>query len=222
MSVAQNFPLTNGPIVNPDGTPTLTFLAWMRTLWVRTGSEQGVSSDDLAALAILAQAQGAKPDPEARSAADAAMLAALMRQPVKTDSAEAMLFALAMARSAPKASAGYVLPASEAIAAGDLLNVYVNAGVMTARKADGSDPAKFCNAFTLTGIANGSSGPVQFAGFNDRATVSSGASEVWLSDVTPGTFTNTAPTTSGHLLQTVGTAVLGLGLAFAPGTYTIL
>jgi hypothetical protein len=115
-----------------------------------------------------------------------------------------------------------VFPASQAIAAGDLVNVYVTGGVMTVRKADASDPAKFCNGFSLTGIANAGSGPIQFSGFNDKVTVSTGAPEVWLSDVTPGAFTTTPPTTTGHLLQTVGTAVLGLGLAFAQGTYTIL
>lgn len=224
MSLNQNFPIANTPIVDPkDGTPTLVFLAWMRTLFLRTGGEIGVSADELELLAILAQGNSERADVQARGVAEAAFLAALFRPKAKTDLTEAFLFSLANAAQGrtPKPP-GYVLPASEAIAGGDLLNIYVNAGVMTQRKADASDPTKFCNAFSLSATGNGLTGPVQFAGFNDKVAVGSGASEVWLSDVTPGAFTASPPTTSGHLLQTVGTAVLGLGLAFAQGTYTIL
>lgn len=224
MSLNQNFPIANTPIVDPkDGTPTLVFLAWMRTLFLRTGGEIGVSADELELLAILAQSNSERADVQARGVAEAALLEALFRPKAKTDLTEAFLFSLAQARAGNAVKpAGYVFPASEAIAAGDLVNVYLLTGVMTVRKADGSDPTKFCNGFSLTGIGNGAMGPVQFAGFNDKVTVVTGQSEVWLSDVTPGTFTTTAPTTSGHLLQTVGTAVQGLGLAFAQGTYTIL
>lgn len=221
MSLNQNFPLGNAPIVDPKtGIPTWTFFAWMRSLFERTGGEVGISSEDLELLAILAQGAGAQ---QGGNDAQAATLQALFRPEAATDLTQAFLFALALTPApSPGPAPGLVLPASEAIAAGDLVNAYVNTGVMTVRKADGSDPAKFCNGFSLTGIGNGSTGPIQFAGFNDKVTVSTGASEVWLSDVTPGAFTTTAPTTSGHLLQAVGTAVLGLGLAFAQGTYTIL
>ena len=223
MSLNQNFPLGNAPIVDPKtGVPTMTFFAWMRSMFERTGGEAGVSADDLNLLAILAQAQTGT-DLTAREMASDAMLQAAFRQRVPADLTQAFLFSLALMQSpgTPKAPS-YVLPASEAIAGGELVNAYLNAGVMTVRKANGADPTKFCNGFSLTGIASGATGPIQFAGFNDKVTVSAGASEVWLSDVTPGAFTTTAPTTTGHLLQTVGTAVLGLGLAFAQGTYTIL
>lgn len=221
--VNQNFPIANGPIVNKDGTPTLSFLAWMRTLWVRTGSESGVASRDIEQLAVMAQGQGAGAARQAFSDTTAAQLTALLHPTAKADPTEAFLFTLAQATGrGPTKPTTYVLPASENISTGDLINAYVDAGVMTVRLADGSDPAKFCNGFARSGIASGSRGPVLFAGFNDKVTVSTGASEVWLSDVTPGAFTDTPPTTVGHLLQTVGTAVLGLGLAFDQGTYTIL
>lgn len=224
MSQNQNFPLGNAPIVDPaTGIPSLAFFAWMRSMWNRTGAEAGVSSDELELLAILAQGQSERADVAAREIGEGAFLEALFKPRANADLTQAFLFSLAQARQGRQAKPqGLVLPASEAITAGDLLNIYVLAGVMTQRKADGSDPTKFCNAFSLTGVGNGLTGPVQFAGFNDKVTVSTGASEVWLSDITPGAFTTTAPTTSGHLLQTVGTAVLGLGLAFAQGTYTIL
>jgi hypothetical protein len=92
--------------------------------------------------------------------AESAYLEALFGPQRKTDLSQALLFAMAQAQAQHRpASSGIVLPASEAIAAGDLVNVYVNTGVMTVQKADGSDPAKFCNGFSLTGIGNGLTGP---------------------------------------------------------------
>jgi hypothetical protein len=224
VSLNQNPLVGNAPIVDPrTGVPTLAFFAWMRSLFERTGGEVGVSSEELELLAILAQGQSERADQPARSLAESAYLEALFRPQRKTDLSQALLFAMAQAQAQHRpASSGIVLPASEAIAAGDLVNVYVNTGVMTVQKADASDPAKFCNGFSLTGIGNGLTGPIQFSGFNNKVTVSTGAPEVWLSDITPGAFTDTAPTTAGHLLQTVGTAVLGLGLAYAQGNYVIL
>jgi hypothetical protein len=225
VSLNQNPLVGNAPIVDPrTGVPTLAFFAWMRSLFERTGGEVGVSSEELELLAILAQGQSERADQPARALAESAYLEALFRPQPKTDVTQALLFAMAQAQATQHrpTSSGVVLLASEAIAAGDLTNAYVNTGVMTVRKADASDPAKFCNSFSLTGIGNAKTGPIQFSGFNNKVTVSTGAPEVWLSDITPGAFTDTAPTTAGHLLQTVGTAVLGLGLAYAQGNYVIL
>lgn len=209
MSLQQNFPMVGGPVLDQKGNFTQSWLAFFRTLWDRTGQGAGLSTDDVAVLSLAARGGLGGIDRKARSLAQ-----------------DAMLLALFASQRKPQIAASSVtinVTASEAISAGALVNVYLSGGAMRVRNADASDPTKFANGFVLVGIANGASGVVQFFGFNSAVTVATGQSEVWLSDVTPGAYMLTPPASgSGHLNQTVGTAVLGLGLAFQQGTYTIV
>lgn len=118
MSLDQNFPQPDVPFVGADGKLTLQAIAFIRTLWSRTGYAPGVSSDDLALLGALTgnepdvdtQARqdaqdaflaGVQPpviatDPAARSGASDALLTALVPNVARTDFTEPEMFALSL------------------------------------------------------------------------------------------------------------------------------
>lgn len=106
--------------------------------------------------------------------------------------------------------------ASETIAASSFVNVYNNAGVTNVRLADGTDPLKFCNGFCINAITSGQSGLVSFGGFNS-VTVATPASYAYLSVTVPGSYQTTAPTVAGQIVQTLGPALVGVGIPFQPG-----
>lgn len=102
---------------------------------------------------------------------------------------------------------------SENLAAGNLVNVYNNSGVVTARKADGSTTGKACDGFVLASSVSPAAALVYFDGHNDQCTGLTGG-RVYLSQVTPGLATNTIPTTAGGIAQCVGRAVTTTSLDF--------
>lgn len=105
---------------------------------------------------------------------------------------------------------------SDGVSAGDFTNVYNSSGTSRVRKADATDPAKFCNSFVLADIPANTTGPVQFSGLNPLA-IASALNEVWLSETVPGSYQTAAPTGSGHIVQGLGPAMPGFGVAFIPG-----
>lgn len=113
------------------------------------------------------------------------------------------------------------IQASEAIAQHDFINIYNASGSMRIRRADASDPLKFANGFAINAIASGASGLVANTGLNPL-TVTTASSEVWLSDTTPGAITTAAPSTSGHIVQPLGPAIVGMGVFFTPQGRVIL
>lgn len=106
--------------------------------------------------------------------------------------------------------------ASETIAAGNIVNVYDNSGTRNVRKADGSSYAKRAVGFVNAGITSGASGTVNFEGTVTGLTGLTAGVEYYLSNVTPGAITATPVTTSGHILQVVGTALSATELTFEP------
>lgn len=98
--------------------------------------------------------------------------------------------------------------ASESIAAGDFVNLYLNAGVLTVRKADnsGSTGWKQAHGFALAGIANAASGTIYMlgSGNNQRTGLTIGA-PYYLS--TAGGVTATVPTTATTNIQYLGIAI---------------
>lgn len=110
-----------------------------------------------------------------------------------------------------------VVTASEAIAPGELLNVFDSAGDPRVRLADATDPAKFCNAFALSAAAApGDPCTVMSTGINKEVSPAQ-SGEVWLSETTPGGFEFAAPAGAGEIVQPVGTAIEGVGVLFVPG-----
>ena len=117
----------------------------------------------------------------------------------------------------PATNLSYVANTSEALSAGNFTNTYSNSGTLNVRKAVASDPTKFANGYVLANYGSGVAATVYFGGINSAVTVSTPASDIFLDDSTAGNFTSTVPTTRGHIIQKIGTALPGIGIAFHEG-----
>lgn len=115
-----------------------------------------------------------------------------------------------------------LVPASEALAAGDLVNIWNNAGTANARKADASTTGKQADGFVLAAVLNAATATVFFPGDEDTQVTGLTPGRQFLSDTTPGKCTTTVPTTAGHLVQPVGTATSATVLIFEPQNGYIL
>jgi hypothetical protein len=102
------------------------------------------------------------------------------------------------------------ITASEALAAGDLVNVWNSTGAKV-RKADASVAGKEAHGFVLAAVSSGASATVYFEGTDTQVTGQT-PGVVYLSATTPGLATSTAPSGSGQVVQRVG---------FATGTTSI-
>ena len=103
------------------------------------------------------------------------------------------------------------IAASEALAAGDLVNIYNNASVANCRKADGSTSGKEAHGFVLAAVASGGTATVYFEGTNTQCSgLTPGAQ--FLSSVAAGKSLSTAPTGTGKVVQRVGFAVSATAL----------
>ena len=102
--------------------------------------------------------------------------------------------------------------ASEALAAGDFVNIYNNAGTATVRKADATTAGKESCGFVLEAVSSASNASVYFSGANTQVTGLT-AGPVYLG-TTPGSATNSAPSGSGNVVQRLGTAVSATEINF--------
>lgn len=114
-----------------------------------------------------------------------------------------------------------VVIASEALASGDFVNIWNNAGVASARKADASTAGKHAHGFVQAAVANAANATVFFEGSNTGLTGLL-AGDQFLSATTPGKSSATAPTASGQVVQTLGTAFNATSLSFEPTRPIIL
>lgn len=107
--------------------------------------------------------------------------------------------------------------ASETLAAGDLVNLWNNAGTANVRKADASTAGKQAHGFVLAGVVSGESATVCFEGaITGLSGMTPGATQFLSS--TAGGRTETAPTTSGYYLQVVGVARTATIMDFEPNS----
>ncbi len=105
----------------------------------------------------------------------------------------------------------YSITASEALAAGDLINVWNSSGAKI-RKADATVAGKEAHGFVLASVSNGAVGTVYFEGTNTAVTGLTPG--VQFLSTTAGLSTTTAPTASGNVVQRVGFAVSSTALNF--------
>ena len=113
-----------------------------------------------------------------------------------------------------------VIPASEALAAGDLVNIWNNSGTANVRKADASTAGKEAHGFVLAAVASGASATVYFEGTNTQMTGLTPGRQ-YLS-TTPGKTSATAPTGSGQVVQVVGFAVSATAMNFQSNSPIVL
>lgn len=96
------------------------------------------------------------------------------------------------------------ITASEALSAGDLINIWDSTGTFKVRKADATTSGKEAHGFVLSAVSSGASATVYFEGSNTGKTGLSPGKQ-FLS-TTAGGCTTTAPSGSGNVVQVVGFA----------------
>lgn len=108
--------------------------------------------------------------------------------------------------------------AGETVALGDLCNIYVDTGVTKIRKAKATDNTKPVHGFcsTIGGIAAGTSGTITLVGTLVYATSLTPGARYFLSEITAGQYTTTAPSTAGNIVQAVGVAISATELFINP------
>jgi hypothetical protein len=111
---------------------------------------------------------------------------------------------------------GIALNAAEALEAGELVNIFNDAGTIKARLADAGSERQ-ADGFVLAAVAINDPATIYSTGLNDELAGLTGGAEHYLSAVTPGAATATAPTASGHLVQRVGKAISATELDFKKG-----
>ena len=114
-----------------------------------------------------------------------------------------------------------VIVASEALAAGDLVNIWNNGGTANVRKADANAPGKEAQGFVLSAFASLASATVYFEGTNTQCTGLTPGLQ-FLSIATAGKTQATAPTGTGKVVQRVGFAVSATALNFDGGDPIVL
>lgn len=105
------------------------------------------------------------------------------------------------------------IQASEALAAGDYVNVHNVSGAARVRKADGATNGKEAHGFVLAAAASGANATVYFEGTNNQVTGQT-PGLVFLSATTPGASSSTAPTTAGQTVQIIGFATSATAVNF--------
>jgi hypothetical protein len=108
--------------------------------------------------------------------------------------------------------------ASEALAAGDFVNIHDSTGTKV-RKADSSN-GRPAHGFVLAAVANAANATVYLQGVNTGLTSLTPGQLRFLG--TAGASTATAPTTAGHLVQELGVCISTTGLNFEYNDYTQL
>lgn len=97
------------------------------------------------------------------------------------------------------------LVASEALAAGDFVSIWNDAGTAKVRKADATTAGKEAHGFVLAAVSAGASAEVYFEGTNTQCSgLTPGAQFL---STTAGRCASTAPTGSGNVVQRIGFAL---------------
>lgn len=104
-----------------------------------------------------------------------------------------------------------VITASEALSAGDFVNVWNSTGTKV-RKADATTSGKHAHGFVLAAVSNGAAATVYFEGTDTGVTGQTGG-DVFL-QTTAGTAGSTAPSASGNVQQCIGVATSATTINF--------
>lgn len=108
-----------------------------------------------------------------------------------------------------------VMASSENLAAGDLVNVWNDAGTRKARRADASNGRRV-HGFVLAGVTSPANATVYFSGDITGLTSLTPGNPMYLSGSTPGASTATAPSTAGQISQEIGVAISATAISFRP------
>ena len=114
---------------------------------------------------------------------------------------------------------GILLTASETLAAGNLISILNDGGVIKMRKADSNAPYA-SDGYVLQAVTSGDLGYFYVDGVNDAVSGLTLGNQ-FLS-ATAGATTTTAPTTAGNIVQSVGIALTSSKLLFQRGLPILL
>jgi hypothetical protein len=107
----------------------------------------------------------------------------------------------------------YTATASAAISSGMLINIYGNAGVLSARPADSTSTGSEANGYAPSAISNGATGTVNLGdGIVNGLSGLTIGSAYYLGTI--GAATLTVPATAGNIVQSVGKALSVTSLDF--------
>jgi len=95
--------------------------------------------------------------------------------------------------------------ASEALSAGNYVNLYNASGTLKARKADATDATKPAHGFVADGFDQDATASVYSDGTNANVSGKTIGAKQFLS-TTPGATTEAAPSASGNIVQSLGVA----------------
>jgi hypothetical protein len=109
---------------------------------------------------------------------------------------------------------------SENLSAGNLVNIYNNAGTENVRKADATTNGKEANGFVLSSYTSGASAVVYTEGKISGLTGLT-PGPLFL-HTTAGASTSTAPSTVGNVIQRIGVATSSTEIAFSPGPVILI
>lgn len=112
------------------------------------------------------------------------------------------------------------IEASEALAAGDLVNIYNDTGAKC-RKADASTAGKEAHGFVLAAVESAATATVYFEGSDTQVTGLTPGVQ-FLSASVPGGSSSTAPSSTGNVVQRVGYATAATALNFESGIPIVL
>jgi len=107
-----------------------------------------------------------------------------------------------------------VVQASEALAAGDFVNVHDVAGAFRCRKADATVSGKQADGFVLAAVASAANATIYSEGKNTAVTAQTPG--VKFLATTAGTATATSPSGAGNVSQRIGTAMSATVINFEP------
>ena len=111
--------------------------------------------------------------------------------------------------SATLGGGGDAILTTEALSAGDWVNIYLSGGVRKCRKALGADGTKPAHGYVLAAVTSGGTATVYRGGTNTKIaltgfTTSDIGTPLFLSASTSGGCTKTPPSTAAQLLQRIG------------------
>lgn len=113
------------------------------------------------------------------------------------------------------------IQASEALAAGDYVNVHDVGGAWRVRKADATSAGKKADGFVLAAVSSGANATVYFEGTNNMVSGMT-PGDVWLSATTPGAGTVTPPSGSAQIIQKLGISTSATEVSFEAGAVSQL
>ncbi len=106
--------------------------------------------------------------------------------------------------------------ASEALTAGNLVNIFDNAGTLNVRKADATTNAKPANGFVIASFSSAASATVYLPGHLNSAVTGLTIGLDYFLSTTPGGVTTTPPSATGNIVQQIGRADKTTEIIFAP------